>query len=232
MVLYPSEEWLNEYCRALSECDDLEAFGFSEDILIEITDLGFDELRLGDIEADIFGPTADSVLAELADVPLAELVDDIDETVRSSLPEPAARLLAQAERNVVDDSLYVYVELDGGTCFGPVLVDDPAAVDYGCLFRAPATVWQSIIAGRPATAAVLSGDLKIRGNPAFLLKYVAELQLLCDVAAGDVDTEFLFDRPSRSLLQMTVDESIRHPIAIQKGVTREAMLAVRRFTPF
>ena len=232
MVFYPSEEWITEFCRALNECEDLEAFGFSEDILLVITDLGLDRLTVADIAPALLDDVPESVLADLEDVSLSELIAETDAEMRSSLPDPVGRLLDQSERNVVDDALYVYIGLDEGKCFGPALVDDPDAVDYECVFRAPATVWQSIIDGRPAAAAALSGDLEIIGNPAFLFKYVAELQLIGDVAARNVDSEFLFDRPTPSLLTTAFDESLRFPILVQKSLTRESVLAARRLTPF
>lgn len=232
MVLYPSEQWLHEYCRALNESEDLQAFGFSENILLVITDLRLDELTVGDLTADALGDVPADVRERLAETTLADAVEQLDGHVRSSLPDSVAGLLEEADRYVNDGTILVYIELDGGTCFGPALVDDPSALDIGAVFRASAKTWQSVVSGRPAAAAVLSGDLEIIGNELLLLKYVAELQLLCDIAAEDVDSEFLFRPQRRDVVQFVLDETLRQPIAIQKAITRETALAARALSPF
>jgi hypothetical protein len=232
MVLYPSEQWLHEYCRALNESDDFEAFGFSEDVLLVVTDLRLDEFTIGDLSGDALDGVPADVRERLSDMTLAEAVDSLDGAVRSSLPESIGELVDQADRYVENGTIFVYIELDRGSCFGPALVDDPSALEYSAVFRAPAKTWQSIVAGRPAAAAVASGDLEIFGNRLLLVKHLAELQLLCDIAAEDVDSEFLFPTYERSLCQFVLDESLRKPIHVQKELTRETALALRSITPF
>jgi len=232
MVLYPSEQWLHEYCRALNESDDFEAFGFSEDLLLVVTDLRLDELTIGDLSDEVLRDVPADVREQLSETTLAEAVDLVDETLRSSLPASVVELVDQADRYVHDGTIFVYVELDRGSCFGPALVDDPAALEYDAVFRAPAKTWQSIVAGRPAAAAVLSGDLDVFGNTLLLAQHVAELQLLCDVAAEAVDSEFLFEPYDRSFCQFVLDESLRQPIRVQKAFTRETALALRAVSPF
>jgi len=231
MAPYPSEQWLHEFCVELNESRDLKAFNFSEDVMLVLTDLGLDELTVSDLDDEFLAKLPRSVREGLADVPISEVVDNTTPRVRDSLPEEIGDLLDQTERNVIDDTIYIYIQLDEGSCFGPALVDDPKAVDVECLFRADASTWQSIVAGRPATAAALDGDLEILGNKFLLFKHLAELQLIGDIAA-DVETEFLFDRPGRSIAEFVVDESLRFPISLQKMFTREASLAMRDLNPF
>jgi len=232
MALYPSEEWLGEYCRALNESSELQDFGFSENILLVITDLGLDELTIGDLSDDVLSDVPANVRDGLADTSLTEALSLIDERVRSSLPEPVEHLLNQTERDVVNDTIFVHIELEGGNCHGLSLVTDLSDLEIDSIFQAAARTWQSIVAGRPAMAAALCGDLEVIGNQWLRLKYLAELQLLCDIAADDVETEFLFEYTDRSFAEFVVDESLRGPITVQKWLTRETALAVRPFVPF
>jgi len=232
MALYPSEEWLDAFCRALNESNELRDFGFSENILLVITDLQLDEITIGDLNEAALSEVPPKVRDDLADVTLADAVSLIDGRVRSSLPDAIERLLDQTERTVVGDRIYIHIELEKGECHGLSLVTKPNELDLGSVFQAPASTWQGIVAGRPAIAAALRGDLEVIGNGFLKLKYLAELQLLSDIATRDVETEFLFEHDSRSLCAFAVDESLRQPIAIQKWATREVALAFRTFTPF
>ncbi|MFB6179589.1 MAG: SCP2 sterol-binding domain-containing protein, partial [Halorientalis sp.] len=148
-----------------------------------------------------------------------------------SLPPQLRQLLDQTDRSVYDETIYVFLELEDGRCTDTALLSDPEEREVDSIFQASAQTWQSIIDGRPATAAVLSGDLEIVGNELLKLQFTAELQLLCDIAA-DVDTEFLFEHDDQSFVNFVIDESIRQPITLQKCLTRQAALTMRTFTPF
>lgn len=232
MVLYPSEEWLVEYRRALNDSQELQDFGFSENILLIMTDMGLEEITIGDLGEGALGDVPRSVCEDLADVTLGEAVSLIDGRVRSSLPDGLERLLDQTEHAVVDDTIYIYMELDDGHCQELSLVRDPSDLDPGSIFRAPASTWQGIVAGRPAIAAAMRGDLEVIGNEFMRLKYLAELQLISDIATSDVDTEFLFAHEPRSLCAFVFDESLRPSIELQKLLTRQTALTVRTFMPF
>lgn len=233
MVLYPSEEWLDEYCRAINESGELQDFAFSENLLLVITDLHLDDLTIGDLSGEILGDASDGVREGLADMTLAEALEHVDDDVRESLPGPVQSLLDQTERDVIGGEIYVHIELNGGTCAGMELVTEPEKLEVDSTFRAPANIWQLIVAGRrPAIATAMSGDLEVIGNPLLRLKYLAELQLLCDIAAHDVETEFIFEHQKRPLSEFVFDESLRQPIEVQKWMTREATLLFRPFSPF
>lgn len=233
MVLYPSEEWLDEYCRAINESGELQDFAFSENILLVVTDLRLEELTIGDLSDEILGDASDGVREGLADMTLAEALEHVDDDIRDSLPAGVQSLLDQTERDVIDGEIYVHIELNAGSCAGMELVTDPAELEVDSMFRAPASVWQSIVAGRrPAIATALSGDVEVLGNAFMRLKYLAELQLLCDIAAEDVDSEFIFEHETRPLSEFVFDESLRPSIEFQKWMTREAALFLRPFTPF
>ena len=231
MVLYPTEEWLDEYRRLITESSELDDFGFDEDILLVVTDLHLSDVTLGDLNDAILSELPENVQEGLSDVSLQEATELMDETVRAALPDQLRHLLDQTERDVFDETIYVYVQLEDGDCTETALVSSPDERDVHSIFRASAHTWQEIIAGRPATAAVLSGDLEIIGNELLKLQYAAELQLLCDIAS-DVDTEFLFEHEDRSFVDFVLDESIRQPITVQKFVTRQAARTMRTFTPF
>lgn len=232
MVLYPSEEWLAEYKRALNESQELKDFGFSENILLVLTEMGLKEITIGDLGEAALAEFPESVREDLEDVTLAEAVSLIDERIRSSLPDSIEHLLDQTERDVTDDTIYIYMELDEGHCCELTLVQDPSEYEVGSIFRASAKTWQGIVHGRPAIAAAMRGELEVIGNEFMKLKYLAELQLISDIATEDVETEFLFDHETRNILEFAFDESLRPSIELQKWVTREAALAFRAFTPF
>lgn len=230
MVLYPSEEWLDEYQRLINESSELDDFEFDENLLLVITDLNLSTLTLGDLSEDVLGELPETAREGLEDVSIEEATDLIDESIRSSLPETLRNLLDQTERDVVEGTIYVYLELHDGDCTELTLVDGPGDREIGTAFRASAHTWQSIIAGRPATAAVICGDLEIVGNELLKIPHTAELQLLCDLAA-DVDTEFLFERDGESFFNFLLDESIRQPVTVQKCVTRQAALTIQTISP-
>lgn len=231
MVLYPTEEWLEEYRRLINESTELDDFAFDENLMLVITDLNLSTITLGDLSESTLSELPPNVREGLSDMTIAEATALIDESIRSSLPETIGHLLDQTERDVVDDTLYVYLQLEDGDCTEVALLDGLDEREVGSTFRASARTWQSIISGRPATSAILSGDLEIIGNELLKLQYAAELQLLCDIAA-DVETEFLFDHNDNSLFNFVLDESIRQPITLQKCLTRQAALTMRTFTPF
>lgn len=233
MVLYPSEEWLDEYCRAINESGELQDFAFSENILLVVTDLHLDDLTIGDLSDQMLGDASDGVREGLADMTLSEALEHVDDEIRESLPAPVQQLLEQTERDVIDGEIYVHIELNAGSCAGMELVTNPGDLEVDSMFRAPASIWQSIVAGRrPAIATALSGDVEVIGNAFKRVKYLAELQLLCDIAAEDVDSEFIFEHQTRPLPEFVFDESLRPSIELQKWMTREAALLFRPFTPF
>ncbi|WP_136717708.1 hypothetical protein [Halorientalis salina] len=231
MVLYPTEEWLEEYRRLITESGEMDDFGFDENLLLVITDLNLSRVTLGDLHDSVLDELPDNVREGLSEMSLAAATELIDESVRTSLPDQLRHLLDQTDRDVVDGTIYAYLELADGDCTEAVLLGSADDREVDSIFRASAGTWQSIIAGRPATSAILAGDLEIIGNELLKLQYAAELQLLCDIAA-DVDTEFLFEHHDRSLVDFVIDESIRQPITLQKCVTRQAALTMRTFAPF
>jgi len=231
MALYPTEQWLNEYQRLLNESTTLKDLAFDENLLLVLTDLQLSETTIGDLPDSALSELPENVREGLEDISLEEALSLIDESIRTSLPDTIRDLLNQTEQDVYDGTIYVYIELDDGECTEISLIDGLEDREVGSIFKASAHTWQSIVSGRPATSAVLSGDLEVIGNELLKLQYTAELQLVCDIAA-DVETEFLFDHDDRSFVNFVLDESIRQPIIFQKAVTRQAALTVNAFTPF
>jgi putative sterol carrier protein len=231
MVLYPTEQWLDEYRRLLNESTTLQDLAFDENLLLVITDLQLAETTIGDLPDSALAELPENVREGLSDLSLEEAVSLIDERVRRELPETIRELLEQTERDVYNGEIYVYIELEDGSCTDATLLDGPEDRDVDSIFKASARTWQDIVSGRPATSAVLSGGLEVIGNELLKLQHTAELQLICDIAA-DVETEFLFDHGDRSFVNFVLDESMRQPLIVQKAVTRQAALTMNAFTPF
>lgn len=231
MALYPTEQWLDEYRRLLNDSTTLKDLAFDENLLLVITDLQLAETTIGDLPQSALEELPENVREGLKDLSLEEALSLIDEELRESLPDTIRDLLNQTENDVYDGTIYVYIELVDGDCTEVSLIDGPEERDVGSIFKATAHTWQSIVAGRPATSAVLSGDLEVIGNELLKLQYTAELQLVCDIAA-DVETEYLFEHHDRSFANFVLDESIRQPLIFQKAITRQAALTMNAFTPF
>lgn len=227
MTLFPTSQWLDEYQTVLNESRALEdigadwGVGFNGDVLMKITEVPLAETRLGDLPEVVMTDLPADVRADLQDITLDEAPSIIDGEVRESTPEIASDLLRQIEDHIHDNTIYAYVSLEAGNCPEVDLLDDPNEREVGTIMRAPCQVWQQIIDGRPATSAVLTGDLKISPDGRLDLQYPTLLQLLGDLAA-DVETTFLFAESEASLPDRVVDETVRQPLAVQQFAYRQA----------
>ena len=227
MRYYPTEEWLSEYGRRLDESRALDAVAagwgvnFNGDVLFVIEDLPLADTTLSDLPDPVLEDVAEPVRAGIADVTLEEAPDYFDDTIRSSLPDVAARLLDQLEANLVDGSLYAYLELEAGDCTGVEILDDPDAHDPGFVIRGSHETWRQIVDGRPALSAMLSGDISVEGNWVRQVQYGAVLQLLGDIAA-DVETVHLFEGSAPSADQALLDGAVRGPIRVQRVAQQQA----------
>ena len=96
-----------------------------------------------------------------------------------------------------DGALYFMIVFDEGQVreFQPL---DERFSGKGLSFRftAPATVWESIAAGKtdPITAG-LRGSIKIRGDMKFLMENADGVKLLVDLYGNQVDTEWPQGQP-------------------------------------
>lgn len=237
MCLFPTEQWLVEYRRVLNNSTALDTVGVDwgagadANVLIVIEDVPLSTTTIGDIPAEIVEDVPESVLSDLTDVTLAEAPSLLDESVRPSLPDVTVDLLEQIENCMVDDTVYAYIELDDGTCTAVETLLDPDDREFGTTLRASCRTWQQIVSGRPATSALLSGDLRVTGNSLFDLQSPTLLQLLGDLAT-DVETTHIFGEPSSSFSDFVLDTTVRQPVALQQLAYRQVALTSRLLSPF
>ncbi len=135
-LLFPSEEWVKEYCKRLSESPDYNKTGkgWKDPIKFKVTELG-----------------------------------DLKEKVRY-------------------DSFIL--NLNDGKCLSSEMVEDPAK---SAPFELTATYanWKKIIGGKiNPTQAMLTGQIKVKGNIALLLRY-ASAAIAMVKAAQTVPTDYL-----------------------------------------
>ncbi|AQL42668.1 hypothetical protein BV210_08060 [Halorientalis sp. IM1011] len=237
MSLFPTRQWLDAYRREINESaafDDVGVgwgVGSNGDVLIVVEDLPLAETRLGELPDVVFDGVPETVEEDLVDVTLDEAPELMDRTVRQHFPPVAQRLLDQLETCVVDGNIYCYIGLENGNCPEVEILDGPDEREVNAVLEAPWNVWQAIIDGRPATSAVLGGDLSVETDGPLGPQTLTMLQLLGDVAA-DVETTFLFEQPRRSMPDLVLDETVRQPAAVQKLAYRQAALTSRLFNVF
>ena len=199
MHLYPSEEWLDEYTRLLDESDALDDLS---------SGVGFD--------------FAGSIHLAIEELPLAELPETVDGHAREGLPEEVRDLLDQIETNVVDGSLHVLLDIDGGDCADAEVLEAPGRHEPDFTVRGSYDTWRDVVDGRPSASALLTGDLRVEGSQLEWLQYATMFQLLGDVA-GRVETTHLFEGGSTSAGSVLVDEAVRHPAAVHRFAHRQAV---------
>jgi putative sterol carrier protein len=237
MTLYPTEQWLAEYGRALdgsAALDDLAAgwgVGFDGDVMLLIEDLPLAETTLGELPPAALEGLPPDIREGVADVTLAEASERFGDTLRPSLPAGVRDLLHQIETRVHDGTIHAYVGLEEGSCTGTEVLEDPDAREVGVRVRGSYSTWRRIVDGRPAASAILSGDLSVAGNQLRVVQYAHLLGLLGDIAA-DVETTHLFPGSRPSPGEAVLDEAVRQPVLVSRFAQRQASLASRVFDPF
>ncbi len=198
MVLYPTSEWLSAYETALEENDQLSEAGagwgveFNGALLFEITDVPIGETTLGALPEEALDGVADGLREQLADIPVAEAAELIDDNVRTHLPERSSALLDQVEDHIVDGTVYTYIDLYDGGCRETEILSDRDERDVGFVLTGEHGAWKRIVSGTlDPVPAVMSGELEIEGDMQQVLKYADATQLLGETAAR-LDTTHLF----------------------------------------
>ena len=228
MYFYPSDAWLDEYTRLLDESDALDDLSsgvgveFAGGVHLVIADLPLEETTVGDLPEGALDGLPAQVSESLADVPVADLPDLVDEHARGGLPEHARNLLHQIETNVVDDALHVLLDIDGGDCADAEVLSDPAARDPTFTIRGSYDTWRDIVDGRPSASALLTGDLRLQGSAIDAVQYATMFQCLGEVAS-DVETVHLFEGGSGSPGDVLLNEAVRHPAAVHRFAHRQAV---------
>ena len=133
---------------------------------------------------------------------MKKLINHSEELRRQT---PKERIVISFE--VEGDGASPYVPADGALYF-MIVFDEGQVQEFQPLderfsgkglnfrFTAPATVWESIAAGKtdPITAG-LRGSIKIRGDMKFLMENADGVKLLVDLYGNQVDTEWPQGQP-------------------------------------
>lgn len=226
MALFPSERWLDEYERLLSESAELATAtsslgsAFETEIMLVITDFPLETTTLGDLPANL--------RAESEDVTLAEFIAETDNTIRSSLPQEVCRRLDQFEETVFDGKAFVRLAIEEDDV-EVTLMDEPGTYDVDSVFRASCSTWQQFVDGRPPLALFLAEDMSIRTAGFDQFRYAPVFQVLGEVAA-EVETEHVYQSPSTTLPDLWFDQVVRH--APHEFFHRQSTLLYDAFTPF
>ncbi|WP_330631671.1 SCP2 sterol-binding domain-containing protein [Halocatena halophila] len=198
MVLYPTSEWLSAYETALEENEQLSEAGagwgveFDGTLLFEITDVPIEETTLGTLPEEALDGVSDGLREQLADIPVAEAAELIDEDVRKHLPERSSTLLDQVEDHIVDGTVYTYIDLYDGGCRETEILSSRDERTVSFVLSGGHEAWKRIVSGElDPVPAVMSGELEIEGDMQQVLKYSEATQLLGEIAAG-LDTTHLF----------------------------------------
>jgi hypothetical protein len=237
MSLYPTEQWLDGYGRALDESaalDDLGegwGVGFDGDVLLVIEDVPLAETTLDDLPEEVLADLPADIRGGVSDVTLTEAPTKFGGRLRTALPASIQDLLHQIETKVHGGTIYAYVGLEEGDCTGTEVLSDPDAREVGYRIRGSYETWRRIVDGRPAASAWLSGDLAIEGNQLRLVRYASLVQLLGDIAA-DVETTHLFPGSAATPGELVLDEAVRQPVIFGRLAERQASLATNAFIPF
>jgi putative sterol carrier protein len=237
MSLYPTEQWLTAYGRALdgsAALDDLAdgwGVGFNGDVLLAIEDVPLAETTIGELPDEVMADLPEDIRAGVSDVTLAEAPTEFGGRLRTALPASVQDLLHQIESKVHDGTIYAYVGLEAGDCTGTAVLETPGDREVGYVVHGPYETWRRIIDGRPAVSAVLSGDLGVTGNRLRLLRYASVLQLLGDIAA-EVETTHLFPGGTAHPGKVVLDEAVRQPVILGRLAERQVSLATKALSPF
>jgi hypothetical protein len=237
MPLFPTKRWLDEYGQLLDESAELEDIlsggmgpNLDNDVMLVITDLPIEETSLADLPQE----TVEAIPADLRDgnmdMTLAEVLREVDSSLRSSLPITLRALIDQYEECVVNGEIYVLIQIRDGDVELSV-IDDPGNYEVDSVFRGPCATWQQVVDGRPALSAVLTGDMVIESAGLHQLQYATVLQVFGEIAT-DVETEHIYRDPGSSLADFFLDETIRQPVTLQRFVHRQAALTMKTLVPF
>jgi hypothetical protein len=237
MPLFPTKRWLDEYGKLLDESDELKDImsggmgpNLDNDVMLVITDLPIEQTTLADLPQE----TVEEIPADLRegsmDMTLAEVLAEVDVSIRSSLPITLRALIDQYEECVVNGEIYVLIEIRDGDVDLSV-IDDPGSYEVDSVFRGPCSTWQQVVDGRPALSAVLTGDMIIESAGLHQFQYATVLQVFGEIAT-DVETEHIYREPDSSLADFFFDETIRQPVTVQRFLHRQAALTMKTLVPF
>lgn len=198
MVLYPTQQWLEEYKQRMNESDKLSeagsgwGVGFDGTFLFVITEVPIGETTIGELPEAALEDIPDHLRGQLAEIPLNQAATLIDEDIRQHLPERSQDLLRQVDEHIVENTVYALIGLQDGGCTEVDILSEPDEREVGFILRGSYETWRKIVDGElDPIPAVMSGDLEIEGNMQRVLQYADATQLLGDISS-DIETTHLF----------------------------------------
>lgn len=221
MPLFPTRQWLTAYGQRLDESTVLDNLTrgwdseFDGNVLYVIEDIPLEETRVTDLPEAVLNEIPEDVRTGVGDVPLSEAPETFGESIRPALPNTTADLLEQIENEIVDGTIYAYINLDDGGCAGVELLAGPDERPTDFVLRGPYSTWRGIVDGRPPTSAVLEGNLAIQGSLVRQVQYTPLFQLLGETAA-EVPTVHLFEGDAISLGERIFDHSVEQSAFVQR----------------
>lgn len=207
MVLFPTEQWLDEYGRRLTRHEALDTVAagwgrdFNGDLLVVIEDVPVEETTVGELPEGVIEGLSGTIvnrLPALSEISVARAPEVFTPSIRFLLGEQKEDLLRQLEESVVDGTIYAFIGLEDGVCTEVETLSSPDERDSGLVVRGSYETWNGVIHSGEFVPAVLSGALTVRGDRVRLLKYLSMLELLGDIA-GTIPTTSLFPTDDSSV---------------------------------
>ncbi|MBZ6494327.1 SCP2 sterol-binding domain-containing protein [Natrinema longum] len=138
------------------------------------------------------GALEDRLTAELCRTTIADLPARTWPELLAAVPDIFEDLTVQATENVVDGTVYSYLDLYDGECRGVEVLTEPDEHEYGFRLAGEYETWTKLVRGDGGIVDMLmAGELELDGDIQRLLQYSDAAVGLADVAA-DVDSRFLF----------------------------------------
>lgn len=159
MVVFPSKEWMDEYCKALNQNKEFEQAG-----------KGWGVEWNGDFIFQVEG------------IP----IDKIDmEAAKKGLPKNVvASIQEQMEKYVVGGTGLGYTKLKDGKCLGAGLLKDLKEMEAGFIMSGPYENWKKLTKGElDAVRGVLSGRFKLQGDMSKIMRYMRASTIMTKTAA-------------------------------------------------
>lgn len=88
------------------------------------------------------------------------------------------------------DPVYLYLELEDGTCHDAYVTEDPDGEDWGFAFRGAYSNWKKLTDGEiDPVEGMMDGTFDLDGDMQKVMQY-SQAAIVMTEAAGDIDTEF------------------------------------------
>lgn len=137
------------------------------------------------------GDVRDRLIAELEATSLAAAPERIPGDLRAELPEVVQALLTQIEENVVDGTVYAYLDVYDGGCREVEALTSLDERAFGFRIIGDYTEWKELVQGEGGVInKLMSGGLDVDGDMQKILQYSEAAVDLADIAST-VDSRFV-----------------------------------------